>query len=392
MALTEVYPNGQLAWAGSTPCDFSRGFYTPTPGALPALSGEVRTLCFLNEVRVRNGKYNILHYKISDYHDDGPPALDQLVEACRLIEEALKTGQQVVVYCPDGQPHFSQRCFSALCVAAHRILVRGEGAKAAAAPWMSSQPSAQDLGFFAYSWASRAKGSPPRTLAFETCLEALELACGRGWLDFASFDSKKYWDLWKMYDLSVIVPGDILVLGDPMSTIIDPDPSTVSLLVPKNGDSQELSFASLFDQEGVKLLVRLNLASEPGLKRSYDPAVFTKRGMAFTDASYDDVNGGVPPASNIKKIVAKCRELSEADAKGAAAFHCKAGFGRSVACAAVWMAYKHDIPGGVAFAWSRMCRPGSITTPQQAKFLQGLAGRDDIEEKLLKPPACCILQ
>ena len=36
------------------------------------------------------------------YHDDGPPALDQIVEACRLIHEKLEANKKVLVIAPSG--------------------------------------------------------------------------------------------------------------------------------------------------------------------------------------------------------------------------------------------------------------------------------------------------
>lgn len=36
------------------------------------------------------------------YHDDGPPTLDQIVEACRLIHEKLEVNKKVLVIAPSG--------------------------------------------------------------------------------------------------------------------------------------------------------------------------------------------------------------------------------------------------------------------------------------------------
>mmetsp|Transcript_12000 Transcript_12000/g.37956 ORF Transcript_12000/g.37956 Transcript_12000/m.37956 type:complete len:134 (-) Transcript_12000:34-435(-) len=132
--------------------------------------------------------------------------------------------------------------------------------------------------------------------------------------------------------------------------------------------------------------------SEPGLAKSYDAAAFTKHDISCLDASYDDLNGGLPRKQVLQKVLAKCGEVAGAGQKAAVAFHCKAGFGRSVVCAAHWFAYHYDLPGQVAFTWARLCRPGSITTPQQAQFLRSLKGRAEIEQSVQSPDGCCVLQ
>lgn len=392
MILTEVYPENQLIWADAVPCEKSSAGYRPKSDlGAPFDSSDALRICFLNEDRLRCARYEILHYNIKDYHDDGPPALDQIVEACRLIEDGLQAKRQVVVYVPEGAQFKGHRSFSALCVAAHRVLARREGAAQAIAPWQTGGPAGSSVAFFVNSWASKKMTAPKRSLTLELCVRTIEVARDRGWIDLASFDSSKYLDLWRQYDLSWIVPGELQVLGDPVSTVEDPDPATVGTIEPQEGKDKP-SFVSYFLENSVKLIIRLNLMSEPGLKKSYEPAVFTKHSISCLDASYDDINGGVPSKQILKKILAKCGEFASENQKAAVAFHCKAGFGRSVVCAATWLIYHHDLPGEVAYTWSRLCRPGSITTPQQAQFLQGLQGKSGVEEDVLKPEGCCTVQ
>merc|ERR1719223_113514 len=89
------------------------------------------------------------------------------------------------------------------------------------------------------------------------------------------------------------------------------------------------------------------------------------------------------PRRSSKKVLRKCSEMEEDnDESGVIAFHCKAGFGRSIAMAATWMVYKYDIAGHLALAWTRIARPGSITTPQQASYLYSLSGRESVEQDM----------
>mmetsp|Transcript_12146 Transcript_12146/g.27556 ORF Transcript_12146/g.27556 Transcript_12146/m.27556 type:complete len:399 (-) Transcript_12146:131-1327(-) len=395
MILTEVYPDNQLIWADAVPCGTTGSTFVPKAELqAPFNSQDALCICFLNEANMRCSRYEILHYTVTDYHDDGPPALDQIVEACRLIEEGLKANKQVVVYVPEGAKQDSHRRFSALCVAAHRVLVRGETAAQAAAPWQTGSPAeGNGLSFYINSWAHKRMPAPPRALPMLLFLQTLETMRTRGWLDM-SFDTKEYLSLWRQYDLSWMVPGEIQVLGDPVSTVMDPDPATISSIEPKEakeGEKPSPSFVSYFQEHSVKLLVRLNLMSEPGLRKSYDAEVFTKHSIDCLDASYDDINGGVPSKQVLRNILTKCTEVKADNEKAVTAFHCKAGFGRSVVCALTWLIYRYDLPGDVAFAWSRMCRPGSITTPQQARFLMGLKGKAPLEDmvKTSEEPSCC---
>jgi len=393
----DVSCDGRLTWLGAVPCEQIKGRFMPKSGSCASGDGMVR-LCFRNEVRVRFAKYEVFHYTIDGYHDDGPPALDQIVEACRLIEEGLQAGNKVVVFCPEGNAFVSHRSFSALCTAAHSILFREGKASEAAAPWQLPEGAYGEdkLGFTSHSWASKQGPVPPRSLTLRACLDALELGRDRGWLDIDKFNSQNYCDLWLQYDLTWVVPGAIQVLGDPMSTVFDPDPATVQLLEARDtgaADGQNpKDFASAFLADRVKLIVRLNKPSEPGLERSYNPAVFQKHGIGCLDCSYHDINGGVPSKEIIKKVVRKCSEMEEDnDESGVIAFHCKAGFGRSIAMAATWMVYKYDITGHLALAWTRIARPGSITTPQQASYLYSLSGRESVEQDMAKAVSCCAI-
>eukprot|EP00930_Biecheleria_cincta_P082979 TRINITY_DN72618_c0_g1_i1.p1 TRINITY_DN72618_c0_g1~~TRINITY_DN72618_c0_g1_i1.p1 ORF type:complete len:380 (-),score=53.28 TRINITY_DN72618_c0_g1_i1:28-1167(-) len=378
MPLVDVYSDGRLSWVDSVPCEKA------ADGRIEAKvkdqSADAVQMCLLNEPRVRNGRYQVPHYVMEGYyHDDGPPGLDQILEACRLIEETLKTASTVTVICPEGAQFTSHRNFSALCVAAHSVIVGGKSADAAFEPWKTL-----GLGFMVHCWASIKKPAPARSMSLLACLQSLALAMSRDWLN-RDLDVAAYRNLVNQWDVTWVVPGQILLLADPMSTVLDPDPATPNHLDRVEGAP---NFVSWFVENGVRRLVRLNQNNENGLEKSYDPAVFTKEGMEHVNIPYDDVNGGVPPKANLRKMIAACADATE----GATAYHCKAGFGRSGVCAAVHAIHKYDVPGELLLAWLRIVRPGTITTPQQARFLQGFKGRSDLAKFLAgEPGECCVL-
>jgi hypothetical protein len=379
MVLVDVYSDGRLSWVDSVPCEKA------ADGRLEAKikdqSADAVQICLLNEPRVRNGRYQVPHY-ITDgyYHDDGPPGLDQILEVCRLIEETLKTASTMTVICPEGTEFASHRSFSALCVAAHSVIVGGKSADAAFESWKTL-----GLGFLPHCWAPIKKPAPPRSLSLLACLQSLALATSNDWLS-KDLDVVGYRDLCNQWDMTWVVPGKILLLADPMSTVLDPDPATPNHI--DRVESGSPSFVSWFVDNGVQRLVRLNLDNENGLEKSYDPSVFTRAGMEHVNIPYDDVNGGVPPRANLRKMMEACGDATE----GATAFHCKAGFGRSGVCASVHAIHKYDVPGELLLAWLRIVRPGTITTPQQARFVQQFKGRSDLAKFLGgETGECCIL-
>ncbi|CAE7765345.1 CDKG-2 [Symbiodinium sp. CCMP2456] len=342
-------------------------------------SGDVDVVCFLNEPCVRKGAYQVPHYVVDGYyHDDGPPALDQIVESSRFLHEKLQANKKVLVVCPAGEKFASHRAFSALCTSAYPLLMKGCTLDAAVSVW-----TGHEVGFRQHSWAPLHKPAPPRHLSLAKCLEALDLAIRRKWLDVEHFNVRAFRDLCAEWDAAWVIPGQILLFADPVTTALDPDPATASHLVPPDSPN----FFSWFESNQVTALVRLNKDRESGLDKSYDPNLFVELGMTHIQAAYDDTQGGVPPKDVLKKVIHGCDGIEKA-----IAFHCKAGFGRSGVCAAVLTIQRFDVPGEILLPWLRMCRPGTITTMQQAKFLQGLRGRDDVSKIMSQADECCTMQ
>ncbi|CAJ1400850.1 unnamed protein product [Effrenium voratum] len=171
-------------------------------------------------------------------------------------------------------------------------------------------------------------------------------------------------------------------MADPVTTVLDPDPATCSHLVPPSSPN----FFEFFEANAVKTLVRLNKDNESGLAKSYDEQKFTDLGMKHVQAAYDDTKGGVPEKDLLRGVSSGC------SSGGATAFHCKAGFGRSGVCAAVLAIHRYDVPGELLLPWLRMCRPGTITTLQQAKFLSGLKDKESLEKYMsTADDKCCTI-
>jgi len=336
---------------------------------------DVDVLCFLNEPRVRHGLYEVPHYVVAGYyHDDGPPVLDQIMEGCRVIHDRLQAKKKVLVVCPAGQKFCSHRAFSALLTAAYPLLMMGASIDSAISPWL-----ANDIGFRLHSWAQLSKPPPPRHLSLQTCLRALDMALRFQWLDVKTFDTHAFKQMCAQWDATWIIPGQILLLADPVTTTLDPDPATASELVPPATPN----FFSWFQSMGISQLVRLNKDNESGLAKSYDANLFQGLGMNHIQAAYDDTKGGVPPKEILQKVINGCTGT------GGVAFHCKAGFGRSGVCAAILAIHRFDLPGELLLAWLRICRPGTITTSQQAAFLQQMRGKEDVNQQLRQTDTCC---
>merc|ERR1719188_2778471 len=67
---------------------------------------------------------------------------------------------------------------------------------------------------------------------------------------------------------------------------------------------------------------------------------------------------------------------------GAILVHCKGGFGRSVVLSCILLIHMFDVPGRSVLGWSRIARPGAITTPEQEAFLCKLRGRADLQKRV----------
>lgn len=159
--------------------------------------------------------------------------------------------------------------------------------------------------------------------------------------------------------------------------------------------NKPLDFASWLLSQHVGLMIRANRSDERGLIEhggSYDPLEMEKIGIQHCDLPVLDKHGGVPDRNVIQCAIERASEVGESGTTGHKAMlvHCKGGFGRSVVLACCVMMYWHDLPGRSLLGWSRIVRPGSITTVDQERFLCRLKGREDLKRFLSRNgKGCC---
>jgi hypothetical protein len=261
------------------------------------------------------------------------------------------------------------------------------------------------------------------------------------------------------YDAVWIVPGQILVSADPVTTMCDPNPATFSALFPSDEKpepvpeadadrtldgsvlqdlvypgavatlgvdeiqlepsprsagckivtppmssqthspnsahtvdkdyvcegffmhsraSKAMAYSSFAQECGVSMVIRANFDQESGMPmKSYDAQRWKECDIGHTDIQFEDHGGGLPLPSSMASLLEIAEKMSK-ELFGAVLIHCKGGFGRSVVLCCCLAIYKYNLPGSSLLGWSRIVRPGAITTPQQEKFLLSMKGRADV--------------
>jgi len=150
-------------------------------------------------------------------------------------------------------------------------------------------------------------------------------------------------------------------------------------------------FVTWCKSNAVALVVRMNLNDEPGVEElggSYHPRVLEEHGLAHFHYGIEDHDGATPMPDCIRQVINACEMHRD---EGAAMFHCKGGFGRSVMLACCYIIYRHNVPGKALLGWIRMARPGAITTPQQERFLYRMRGKADLAKYMKEDVACCTI-
>jgi len=132
-------------------------------------------------------------------------------------------------------------------------------------------------------------------------------------------------------------------------------------------------------------VVRTNCSEEGGLRElggSYKAEELRTFGLQHFNVFVKDTHGGVPSRAAVMQFLRSLRGLGIGQtpeemrqSAGAVLIHCKSGFGRSVVLACCLVIYLHDADGRGLLGWSRLVRPGAITTREQEEFLRGLRGR-----------------
>lgn len=397
-AATEAKPKDL---AGMLDSALAKGFKQLLPNKLVwapdteqlAESPENITLFQLSDTKadpfLNGGTFNITHYAPSSYGAAvGPPSVCQFMRFCQLLgaKIAAKEDECVVFGTPKGDVNVRKN--AAVLIGGY-LIVQHTWTATGVAKLLADEAN----NTFPCPWYT----PEAKNMTVKDCWSGFDMAVNQGWIYKADVMSetacKAYMTLAETYDANWLAPGHVIVSADPMSTVMDPNPKTVQALgnTPKGwvGRKQEaevgdFNFLCWSKNANIGLVVRANFSTEPGLREiggSYDSKAFTSRGISQLDAAVDDVKGGVPDVRSISKVLDGSASCTQ-EKRRAVLIHCKAGFGRSVVYAACLLIHKFDVPGSSILGWIRMCRPGSITTPDQEKFLQKLSGRKDLEKLL----------
>ncbi|CAK0909557.1 unnamed protein product [Prorocentrum cordatum] len=418
----------------------------------------------------RQGLYEVCHYPRSALRGCvGPLAIDQTLWFSHELNERLNDEGKLIVV----EYRNEDRQNVAVVVGAYLMLGLGWSAREVC----GTLP--KDAGLtFPCSWIEpgdlrTARGKPLMTV--QDCWEGVQMARDLGWLRketvndgiMASLAASQFWKTNCEYDAAWLVPGAVVVMADPMTTIKDPNPKTcpafgdgklqgsddnwetgslddlrrqsvcdsspsrpsspnvafhekVSDFVPgttpsttDGRDSDEFQkgqrdsasvltvckvygsgdalargcdlwpgarpFVDFLLEEGIKIVVRVNMSDEPG---SYDAGLLADVGIQHADVPVSDSKhpsnkGGVPPPAAIKRFFTLTRHMAAEDG-GAVLVHCKGGFGRSVFLACLFVIHKYNVSGRGLLGWARIARPGALTTPEQESVLRSLSGRVDL--------------
>jgi len=329
-------------------------------------------------------------FDVAKCRTQGLPTLGQIVAFVRKMD--LVPASNMVTFHISSE---ANRANGALLAGAVLVLSGGTSATDAWATILKACPTpASDP---ACAWdrfcTPFAPGTSASSLTLLDCLSGLEAARDHGWLDYQSLDLEAWQLLRRKFDASWLIPGEILGMGCPIATSRNPSfPDLLSIkdvpppssplsghsslsdsTVASAEDLQEYDFGSLLTRSGVGCLVRLNFDSECIDMHAYRDLTTKVPGMVATTLAFPD--GTTPSEETLGQFSKLCEEL--AGVHQAVAVHCKAGLGRTGAIVGAYMVDHYGISGKAAYGWLRLCRPGSIQTPAQERFVraQGLARR-----------------
>eukprot|EP00429_Kryptoperidinium_foliaceum_P003755 CAMPEP_0176017872 /NCGR_PEP_ID=MMETSP0120_2-20121206/8585_1 /TAXON_ID=160619 /ORGANISM="Kryptoperidinium foliaceum, Strain CCMP 1326" /LENGTH=462 /DNA_ID=CAMNT_0017350903 /DNA_START=27 /DNA_END=1415 /DNA_ORIENTATION=- len=390
-------------------------------------------------------EYNVMHYSLKAAgRAFGPFGLDLMLRFCRGIASRLQgaDGRALAVGTAAGDEN--QRTNVAVMFGAYLLLVEGVAVERV----VSIVGNGDAELAFACSWSRKDRPEAKRNMTVRDCWDGLALGLQLGWLDAESvktdetaiFIATRWREMVAKYDCSWVVPGFILVGADPITTALDPNPATFTMVFPTGettsmpnvappagspsspsnpqgsdgassapagsdagaaltkeyslalrtpmltSDNKALDFATFLKGAGASAIIRTNYADEPGMPKSggYDAEKFKALGISHTDVFIVDTHGGLPKKADVAKALEACPDGKQLG--GAIYVHCKGGFGRSIVLACCLAIERLDIPGTALLGWVRMVRPGCVNTPQQELLLKSFRGANDVRRFAGLPP------
>mmetsp|Transcript_6255 Transcript_6255/g.17922 ORF Transcript_6255/g.17922 Transcript_6255/m.17922 type:complete len:461 (-) Transcript_6255:427-1809(-) len=436
-SMVEVLP-GKLFWA-------------PLREAVPeGFKGDFVQALELCKYGAQNGKspsveYNVMHYSLKAAgRAFGPLGLDVTLRFCRGLDARMRAAPEGGLAVGTTPGDINHRTNVSVMLGAYLQIVEG---------W-SVDKLVEVLGAgdadlaFACSWARKDRPEGKRNMTVRDCWAGLAMALEMGWLaaaalktDDAALSLANRWRaMVATYDCSWIIPGFVLVGADPITTALDPNPATFSLVFPMpegsvqsvappagaaasppnaqssdegsgapargagnaatickefgaalsvsvaNKENKAHDFMTILKNCGVSTIIRTNFAEEPGMPKTggYDAEKVKASGFSHSDVLIVDTHGGLPKKADVEKALRVCPDGSPG--AGAIYVHCKGGFGRSIVLACCLAVERLDIPGSALLGWVRMVRPGCVNTPQQEMLLKSFRGRNDVRRFAGLPP------
>eukprot|EP00448_Togula_jolla_P014421 CAMPEP_0170569738 /NCGR_PEP_ID=MMETSP0224-20130122/722_1 /TAXON_ID=285029 /ORGANISM="Togula jolla, Strain CCCM 725" /LENGTH=486 /DNA_ID=CAMNT_0010891939 /DNA_START=20 /DNA_END=1480 /DNA_ORIENTATION=- len=175
------------------------------------------------------GKYAVPHYssKATGFAF-GPLSLDQVLWFCRNLDARMASSTKVAIGSPPRDDE--ARSNTAVLIGAYLILRCGWTSGRVFNAMGADDANAQ----FACSWDRKGPLVQGRTLRVMDCWAGLEQARLHDWIDTSCLDSDEdtayvvdeYLDMVHTYDASWVVPGQVMVSSDPLTTACDPNPDT----------------------------------------------------------------------------------------------------------------------------------------------------------------------
>eukprot|EP00931_Biecheleriopsis_adriatica_P008385 TRINITY_DN10957_c0_g2_i8.p1 TRINITY_DN10957_c0_g2~~TRINITY_DN10957_c0_g2_i8.p1 ORF type:complete len:536 (+),score=78.83 TRINITY_DN10957_c0_g2_i8:63-1610(+) len=138
------------------------------------------------------------------------------------------------------------------------------------------------------------------------------------------------------------------------------------------------TYATYFRRFGVRTVVRLNYQYESPCQMGYE-LVFLKEAVRVTELPFTD--GDIPPKSLVKTFLRICCKAHMPGSQPLAV-HCMGGLGRTGVLMGTYAVSHHRMTGSAFHGWVRMCRPGSVQTTCQERFLRGLKPEVSLRAKI----------
>eukprot|EP00931_Biecheleriopsis_adriatica_P066411 TRINITY_DN4077_c0_g2_i1.p1 TRINITY_DN4077_c0_g2~~TRINITY_DN4077_c0_g2_i1.p1 ORF type:complete len:564 (-),score=89.72 TRINITY_DN4077_c0_g2_i1:126-1790(-) len=224
----------------NVPVEVIKGALTWAPGRVGTVQGEIDALSLCAREDGTGTEYNVEHYPVKACgRAFGPLNLEQTLRFCRALhrqlESPLRTATGLCLTTEPGSQ--AARMNAAVLLGAYLILMRNWAAQD-----VSSVLGAQEAGHrFPCSWSPPESSSKDDVMTVKHCWQGLEAAKMYRWVDPAcieddicmSFACGQYSYWLSTYDAAWIAPGSILVCADPVTTALDPNPSTFTKLWPE---------------------------------------------------------------------------------------------------------------------------------------------------------------